>query len=200
MILARVIIPQTVEAQWDRTPEKQMALIQVKEGQDVYDASTTITGLSDVLNVSISQDMANLVGSMMDALDLVVWVIVFCAGLLAFIVLYNLTNININERIREIATIKVLGFNASETAAYVFKENVTLTMIGAAFGLGLGYLLLVFVMAQIKIDMVWFKAMILPVSYVWSVLLTILSAVIVNFVFYFKLDKINMAEALKSVE
>ena len=195
-----VIIPQTVEAQWDRTPEEQMALIQVKEGQDVYDASTTITGLSDVLNVSISQDMANLVGSMMDALDLVVWVIVFCAGLLAFIVLYNLTNININERIREIATIKVLGFNASETAAYVFKENVSLTMIGAAFGLGLGYLLLVFVMAQIKIDMVWFKAMILPMSYVWSVLLTMLSAVIVNFVFYFKLDKINMAEALKSVE
>ena len=195
-----VILPQTVEAQWDRTPEEQMALIQIKDGQDVYDASTTITGLSDVLNVSISQDLANLVGSMMDALDLVVWVIVFCAGLLAVIVLYNLTNININERIREIATIKVLGFNASETAAYVFKENVSLTVIGAGFGLGLGYLLLVFVMTQIKIDMVWFKAMIQPISYVWSVVLTMLSALIVNFVFYFKLDKINMAEALKSVE
>ena len=152
------------------------------------------------MNVSISQDLANLVGSMMDALDLVVWVIVFCAGLLAVIVLYNLTNININERIREIATIKVLGFNASETAAYVFKENVSLTVIGAGFGLGLGYLLLAFVMTQIKIDMVWFKAMIQPISYVWSVVLTMLSALIVNFVFYFKLDKINMAEALKSVE
>ena len=195
-----VIIPETVKAQWNRTPEQQMALVQVGEGQDVYDASTTITGLSDVLNVSISQDLADLVGSMMDALDLVVWVIVFCAGLLAVIVLYNLTNININERIREIATIKVLGFNASETAAYVFKENVSLTVIGAVFGLGLGYLLLVFVMQQIKIDMVWFKAMIMLPSYIWSVVLTMLSALVVNFVFYFKLDKINMAEALKSVE
>ena len=115
-------------------------------------------------------------------------------------VLYNLTNININERIREIATIMVLGFNASETAAYVFKENLALTVIGAGFGLGLGYLLLIFVMSQIKIDMVWFKALVMLPSYVWSVVLTLLAACVVNFVFYFKLDKINMAEALKSVE
>ena len=195
-----VITPETVQAQWDRAPEEQMALIQVHDGQDVYSASTVITDLSGVLNVSISQELADMVGSMMDALDLVVWVIVFCAALLAIIVLYNLTNININERIREIATIKVLGFNASETAAYVFKENVALTMIGAIFGLGLGYLLLAFVMTQIKIDMVWFKTMIISKSYLWSVLLTILSALVVNFLFYFKLEKINMAEALKSVE
>ena len=195
-----IILPETVQTQWNRTPEAQMALIQVYDGVDIYDASTTVTGLSGVQNVSISQDLANQVGSMMDALDLVVWVIVVCAGLLAVTVLYNLTNININERIREIATIKVLGFNASETAAYVFKENISLTVIGAGFGLGLGYLLLAFVMTQIKIDMVWFKALTLPVSYVWSVLLTMLSAMVVNFVFYFKLDKINMAEALKSVE
>ena len=195
-----VITPETVQVQWNRMPEEQMALIQVQDGQDVYGVSSVITELSGVLNVSISQDLADLVGSMMDALDMVIWVIVFCAGLLAVIVLYNLTNININERIREIATIKVLGFNASETAAYVFKENVTLTVIGAFFGLGLGYLLLTFVMEQIKIDTVWFKAMIMNPSYYWSVLLTILSALVVNFVFYFKLDKINMAEALKSVE
>ncbi|MBR4290923.1 MAG: FtsX-like permease family protein [Oscillospiraceae bacterium] len=195
-----VLNPETIEDQWGRTPEKQMALIQVKQGHDVYEASTGITGLSGVQNVSISQDLADMVGSMMDALDLVIWVIVVCAGLLAVIVLYNLTNININERIREIATIKVLGFNASETAAYVFKENISLTVIGAGFGLGLGYLLLLFVMQQIKIDMVWFKAIVMTPSYIWSVALTMLSACIVNFVFYFKLDKINMAEALKSVE
>ena len=123
-----------------------------------------------------------------------------CAGLLAFTVLYNLTNINITERIREIATIKVLGFNAVETAAYVFKENLSLTVIGSGLGLGLGYLLLLFVMSQVKINMVWFKAMITPVSYVLSIVLTIVAACIVDFVFYFKLDKINMAEALKSVE
>ena len=195
-----VIIPKTIEAQWNRTPEKQMAMVQVGEDQDVYEASTVITNLSDVQNVSISQDLAAMVGSMMDALDLVVWVIVVCAGLLAVTVLYNLTNININERIREIATIKVLGFNASETAAYVFKENLSLTVIGAGVGLGLGYLLLIFVMSQIKIDMVWFKALVMLPSYIWSVVLTLLAACIVNFVFYFKLDKINMAEALKSVE
>ena len=141
-----------------------------------------------------------MVGSMMTALDNVVWVIVFCAGALAAIVLYNLTNININERIREIATIKVLGFNARETAMYVFKENLALTVIGSVLGLGLGYLMLLFVMSQIRIDMVYFKALVMPMSYVISVIMTILSACIVCFIFYFKLDKINMAEALKSVE
>jgi len=153
-----------------------------------------------VMNVTISEDVASMVGKMMEALDLVVIVIVFCAGLLAAIVLYNLTNININERIREIATIKVLGFNARETAAYVFKENLTLTVAGSLFGLVLGKLLLLFVMTQVKIDMVWFNTMIEPMSYVLSFVMTILAAFVVNFIFYFKLDKINMAEALKSVE
>jgi len=195
-----IILPETIEAQWGYMPEIQMALVKAAEGQDDYSLSAMITDMDGVMNVAVSQDFADMVGSMMDALDLVVWVIVFCAGLLAAIVLYNLTNINITERIREIATIKVLGFNASETAAYVFKENLSLTAIGSVFGLGLGYLLLLFVMDQIKIDLVWFKALIMPASYGWSILLTMLSACIVDFVFYFKLDKINMAEALKSVE
>jgi putative ABC transport system permease protein len=94
----------------------------------------------------------------------------------------------------------VLGFNASETGAYVFKENLSLSAIGSVLGLGLGYLLLQFVMSQIKINMVWFKAMCLPLSYVLAVTLTMVAACIVDFVFYFKLEKINMAEALKSVE
>ena len=126
--------------------------------------------------------------------------VVLCAGLLAAIVLYNLTNININERIREISTIKVLGFRAGETAMYVFKENLALTVIGTVFGLGLGYLLLLFVMSNIKIDLVWFKTVVTSSSYLWSALLTMMSAIIVDVIFYFKLDKINMAEALKSVE
>ena len=195
-----VIIPGTVERQWHRTPEMQMAMVQVAEDQDTYEASATITELSGVQAVSISQDLADMVDSMMDALDLVIWVIVIAAGLMAVTVLYNLTNININERIREIATIKVLGFNASETSAYVFKENMALTVIGSIFGLGLGYLLLIFVMEQIKIDSVWFRALIEWESYVLSIVLTLLAACLVNFLFYFKLDKINMAEALKSVE
>ena len=195
-----IIIPETIEAQWGQLPEVQMALLKVAEGKDMYGLSAALSGYDGVMNVSVSADLADMVSNMMEALDLVVWVIVFCAGLLAAIVLYNLTNININERIREIATIKVLGFNAKETGAYVFKENLSLTAIGSAFGLVLGYFLLLFVMDQIRIDMVWFKALVMPRSYVIAIVLTMLSACIVDFVFYFKLEKINMAEALKSVE
>ena len=195
-----VVVPQTIEAQWGRQVDDQMALVHLAEGQDPHELSALISGLEGVMNVSVSEDLAGMVGSMMDALDLVVWVIVFCAGLLAVIVLYNLTNININERIREIATIKVLGFNAGETAAYIFKENLALTVIGAVVGLPLGYLLLKFVMSQIKIDFCWFQARITVTSCVLAVVLTLLSAVVVDIIFYHKLDRINMAEALKSVE
>ena len=195
-----VILPETLEEQWGEAPEKQSAFIRMAEGRDAHELGAKISGLDGVLNVSVSEDMAKMVNRMLEALDLIVIVVVICAGLLAVIVLYNLTNININERIREIATIKVLGFRAGETAMYVFKENLALTLIGAVFGLGLGYLLLMFVMNQVKIDMVWFAVIVKPLSYGLSFALTILSAIIVDFVFYFKLDKINMAEALKSVE
>lgn len=195
-----IVLPETIAGQWGALPEQQMALLKLQQDQDPHVTAAALSELDKVMNVSVSADLADMVSRMMDALDLVVVVVVVCAALLAFTVLYNLTNININERIREIATIKVLGFNASETAAYVFKENMTLTVVGSILGLALGNLLLSFVMSQVKIDMVWFKALVMPISYIWSVLLTILSAVIVNFVFFFKLDTINMAEALKSVE
>lgn len=195
-----IVAPKTIQKQWGLPPELQMAFVMVPEGMDVHGLSARLSDLKDVMNVTISEDMADMVRNMMDALDLVVVVIVFCAGLLAVTVLYNLTNININERVREIATIKVLGFRAGETGAYVFKENLTLTVAGSVFGLLLGKLLLMFVMTQIKIDMVWFKAMVMPPSYIWSLVLTIFAAIVVDFVFYFKLQKINMAEALKSVE
>ena len=195
-----IVSPETITEQWGREPEYQMAFICVKDGADVHALGAAISDLSFVMNVAVSEDLAATVGRMMEALDLVVWVIVFCAGLLAVTVLYNLTNININERIREIATIKVLGFNAAETAAYVFKENLALTVVGTLLGLVFGKLLLIFVMSQIKIDMVWFTVLTEPVSYLWSIGLTLLSALVVDLVFYFRLDKINMAEALKSVE
>lgn len=195
-----IVSPVTIAGQWGKEPEYQMAFVRMKDGADVHALGAAISDLSYVMNVSVSEDLAATVSRMMEAMDLVVWVIVFCAGLLAVTVLYNLTNININERIREIATIKVLGFNASETAAYVFKENLALTVVGALLGLVFGKLLLIFVMSQIKIDMVWFTVLAEPISYVWSIGLTLLSALVVDFVFYFRLDKINMAEALKSVE
>ena len=195
-----LIAPETMESQWGKPVELQMAFVKATDGEDPYELGADIAGEDQVLNVSVSEDLADMVNSMITALDMVVWVVVLCAGLLAAIVLYNLTNININERIQEIATIKVLGFRADETAMYVFKENLALTGFGTVFGLGLGYLLLAFVMSNIRIDLVWFKTVVAPASYMWSALLTILSAIIVDVIFYFKLDRINMAEALKSVE
>lgn len=195
-----IVNPETVEMNWGETPEIQMALVRALDGQDVHQVSAEVVSMDNVMNVSVSEDLALMVHNMMDALDLVVWVIVFCAALLAATVLYNLTNININERIREIATIKVLGFNATETGMYIFKENLILSIMGAGMGLLFGKFLLDFVMDQIKINMVWFLSRALPMSYVLSVIITIFMALVVDFVFYFKLQKINMAEALKSVE
>jgi len=195
-----IVQPETIESRWGEPPEQQMAFVRIGQGQDVHSLGARISALACVMNVSVSEDLAGMVGGMMEAMDLVIGVIVFCAALLAVIVLYNLTNININERIREIATIKVLGFNASETAAYVFKENLVLTVAGSLLGLLFGKLLLSFVMSQIKIDLLWFKAAVEPASYAWSIALTVLSAIVVDFIFYFKLEKVNMAEALKSVE
>lgn len=195
-----IVTPETVEDQWGKAPKVQVACVTVHEDQDVYEASAKASECSGVMSVSVNQDMADQVGKMLEALDMIVVVVVICAGMLAVIVLYNLTNINITERVREIATIKVLGFNAAESAAYVFKENLLLSAMGAVLGLGGGILLLEFVMSKIRIDMVWFQARLLPLSFVLSIVLTMLAACLVDFVLYFKLEKINMAEALKSVE
>ena len=195
-----IVAPETLEKQWGNAPADQMAYLTVGSGVDVHEAGAAVSGLNDVINVTVSADSAQIVNVMMEALDMVVGVIVFCAGLLAAVVLYNLTNININERIREIATIKVLGFRGLETSAYVFKENILLTVLGTGFGLILGRIFLEFVMLNIKIDMVWFKTRLTFPSYIYSVLLTLLCAALVALVFHRKLEKINMAEALKSVE
>ena len=194
-----IIQPETL-AVWNEPLEQQMAILNIRDTRDVHEAGGIISGMEDVMTVSISQDIADNVGGMLEALDLVVLTAVVCAGLLAVIVLYNLTNISITERLREIATIKVLGFNAKESAAYVFKENLFLSAMGALIGLGGGVLLLRFVMSQIKIDMVWFQPRLTFLSYILALVLTMVSACLVDFLLYFKLEKINMAEALKSVE
>ena len=195
-----IITPDTIESQWGEAPEQQMAYLTVKDTQDAHYAGSKVSAYEGVMSVTVCSDLAEQVGSMLEALNLVVVTVVVCAGLLAITVTYNLTNINITERIREIATIKVLGFNARESAAYVFKENLLLSVMGAVTGLFFGKWLLDFVMSQIKVDMVWMEARLMPESYLWAILLTMLSAVLVDFVLYFKLEKINMAEALKSVE
>ena len=195
-----IVSGATLRSQWDRSPQEQSALVLAQPEGDVHALGASIAGYEGVLNVNINADTAGQVGSMMDALDAVIVLIVLCAGLLAGIVLYNLTNINIKERIREIATIKVLGFNAAETGSYVFKENLALTALGTFLGLFGGKWLHAAVMSYVRIDMVWFGNIIHLGSYVISAVLTIVAALIVDFVMYFQLEKINMAEALKSVE
>ena len=122
------------------------------------------------------------------------------AGALAFIVLFNLSNINITERVREIAAIKVFGFYPGETGSYVFRENFVLTLKGIVVGLPLGYLLHSFVMSQIQVDMVAFASKIMNISYLYSVLIVLAFLVIVDLVMRRKIDKIDMAESLKSIE
>ena len=195
-----IVSGDTLRFQWDRSPEEQSALVLAGAGEDLHKLGAAINGFSGVLNVSINADTASQVGGMMDALDAVIVLVVVCAGLLAGIVLYNLTNINIKERIREIATIKVLGFNAKETGSYVFKENLALTAMGTFLGLFAGKWLHTAVMGYVRIDMIWFGNVIHWQSYVISAVLTIVSALIVDAVMFFQLEKINMAEALKSVE
>ena len=136
----------------------------------------------------------------MNGLLIVVAAIILCAGLLALIVLYNLTNINIAERIREIATLKVLGFYPREAADYVFRENLVLTGLGAMFGLLLGVGLHAFVIGEIKVDMMYLEPRISAASYIVSILITFVFAMIVNVAMRRKIDGIDMAGALKSVE
>ena len=195
-----IVAGQTMRAQWGRSPDMSSAFVVSGENQDVHELGAAIAGFDDVISVSVNADTKTQVQNMMSALDAVVAMAVICACLLAVIVLYNLTNINIKERVREIATIKVLGFNAMETGAYVFKENLTLTVMGTVAGLFGGVFLHALVMSYVRIDMVYFANQIKPLSFLISAVLTLLAALIVDFVMYFQLDKINMAEALKSVE
>ena len=195
-----IVAGQTMRHQWNRSPKLMCAYVVKGAQQDVHELGAAISKYDEVLNVSINADTADQVGSMMSALDAVVALVVVCAGLLAGIVLYNLTNINIKERVREIATIKVLGFNAAESGAYVFKENLTLTVMGILVGLLGGKFLHMVVMSYVRIDMVTFPIQIGLISYVVSAVLTFAAALLVDFIMYFQLDKINMAEALKSVE
>ena len=154
----------------------------------------------DTGTVSVNADMVDRVDDMMVSLDAVILAVILSAALLAFIVLYNLTNINITEREREIATIKVLGFYAPETSQYIFRENFFLTGISAVVGIPLGKALLDFVVDNIRIDLIFFVARITAMDYVKSVALTFLFAVIVAIVMYRKLYSVSMTESLKSAE
>lgn len=195
------ISPETCEEQLGEVPEYKSALANAPDGADINRCAEALThDVDGVRGVTLSTDIKERMSSMLDGLLVVVAAIILCAGLLAFIVLYNLTNINISERIREIATLKVLGFYPNEAAHYVFRENLILTGAGAVFGLGLGVALHAFVMNAIKVDMMYFKPHISFLSFAVSIVITFVFAVIVNAIMRRRIDNIDMAGALKSIE
>lgn len=171
-----------------------------RDGADEDRAAAGMLDDSLVSRISLSKDMKNTVDSSFSSLSIVVLLIILCAGALAFIVLFNLININIGERIREIATIKVLGFYNRESSDYVFREVYLLTALGALLGLGFGKLLHSFVMAQIQTDGMCFDVRIAWPSYIYSLVLSFAFALLVRGAMDIKLKKINMSESLKSVE
>ena len=153
--------------------------------------------ISQVLKIStISQNFENMIKS----LNMVVVVLIVCAGLLAFVVLYNLNSINIEERKRELATIKLLGFYNKELSSYVFRENIILTIIGAALGLILGIYLHYFVISTAEMDIVMFGRAKTITTYIISFCMTIVFATVINLIMNKELKKIDMIESLKSVE
>ncbi len=191
---------ETYESVVGTMVEYKNLLLNVPEGEDVHRMAAALMKVEDVASVTVNRDTAARLNSMMASLDLIIVVIILCAGGLAFIVLYNLTNINITERIREIATIKVLGFHKKETASYVFRENMVLAGMGIVVGMVLGHYLHLFVMNEVQIDLITFDIHVRPISYLYSVLLTFAFAWIINRIMGRKLEQISMTESLKSVD
>lgn len=195
------ISPETWKLDNGSDPVYKSIYIHASEGaQENRELSEKLLACDVVSAVAVNADMLSQINKMMGSLDAVVLLVILCAGALAFIVIYNLTNINITERIREIATIKVLGFYPKECAAYIFRENYLLTVFSSLIGLLLGKLLHAFVMSQINIEAVAFDVRIAPTSYLLALVITFVFAVLVSRAMRVKINRINMAESLKSIE
>ena len=188
--------------QFGEKPEyTNIAVLLNEDTQEIRDAlSAELFELDGVSGVSFTADLKATFSNMMQKIDTIVVVIIICAGMLAFVVLYNLTNINITEREKEIATIKVLGFFDREVDAYVYRESIALSIIGTLVGLVLGVYLHMFVIYTVEVDAVMFGRTIQPLSYLWSALLTLFFSLLVNLVMHRKLKRISMVESLKAPE
>lgn len=194
--------PGLYEELYGKAPEYNSIYYKMKDGKEdqLEKVGESVLETKGALSVSYTNNLQDQLDDMLSSLNIVLVVLVISAGMLAFVVLYNLNNINITERQRELATLKVLGFYDNEVSAYVYRENIILTAIGALFGMLLGRMLHQFVIVTVEIDSVMFGREIDPSSYVYSFLITMGFSFFVNAVMYFKLKRINMVESLKSVE
>ena len=191
---------ETYEEDFGKTYEPSVAFLNTAKGTGVYELSESLNKFEDIMAISVNEDIKKRVDDMMISLNYIIILVIGCAGALAFIVLFNLGNINLTERAREIATIEVLGFYPREMGSYVFRENFILVLIGIAAGLPTGYILHKFIMSRIIVDAVSFNEIIEPISYGFAVLTVIGFSIIVDLILRRKMRKINMAEALKSIE
>ena len=194
------IHPDTYREQVGKTPEFKTIYVKANKDSDKRGLAASFMKEEYISAVTINEDVKARFDTLMSNLDYIVLLVLGCAAMLAFIVIYNLTNINITERIREIATIKVLGFTKQETATYVFRENLIMTFVGALVGLCLGKVLHTFIMDCIKIDLISFDVRIRGISYVYSLVLSLVFALLINKFMSSKLEKISMTESLKSVD
>ncbi len=161
--------------------------------EDMIKSDTYVSAINTSTLVDSSEKMLN-------SLNIIVIVMIVSAGMLAFIVLNNLTNINISERMREIATLKVLGFRSRETNNYIFRENIILSIIGIVIGLFLGVLLLRYIIYTVELDIIMFGREIFPASYLYAILLTLGFTIIVNFTMIPIINRVNMVESLKDID
>ena len=192
----------TYEAGFGKAPAYNAILsILADDSESAQDAiSTDLLDMDKVASLSFTQDNIVQVLNMLNSIDAVVVLIIICAAGLAFVVLYNLSSINVAERVKEIATIKVLGFYDREVNAYVNRESVLLTLIGTLFGLAGGIALHRFIIVTVEVDAVMFGRDVAPLSFVYAVALTLLFSTIVNLVMQRSLKKISMVESMKAPE
>lgn len=184
-------------------PEDNVVLIRYSSGTDEAQSDRLSVDLMEMEAVTSYSYIATIRDSFTDsmvAIDYAVVIVIVAAAALAFVVLYNLTNINITERTRELATLKVLGFYDRETTAYVYRENIFLTIFGILLGLVMGRLLHSWLVLTVEVNMVMFGRTAPPYAYVLATVLTVLFSVIVNIAAHFKLKKVDMVESLKTVE
>ncbi len=193
--------PAVYESLYGSAPEYNSIYALLNDTSDAAEDALSERVLDEgALAVSFTSGIQEEFKDTMDSLDYVVIVLILAASLLCFVVLYNLTNINITERRREIATIKVLGFRDMEVTSYVYRENLVLTLLGIVFGLALGVGLHAFVMAAAEVDMVMFPREMSWVCYVIAAAMTLVFSMLVNLIMYRRLQKVDMVESLKSVE
>lgn len=195
--------PQYYKKVSGKTVKYNCIMFRAKNGyseDQVKKAGEKILSKDQVLTISYLLDIRDQLDDMLASLNLVIIVLIVSAGMLAFVVLYNLNSINITERQRELATLKVLGFYDTEVAEYVFRENILLTLIGSVAGVVFGKILHLFVIQTVEVDAAMFGRSIYLKSYIYSFLFTIGFSLFVNWVMYFKLKKIDMVESLKSIE